>query len=326
LAPRRLIERVPLTVRIVVHVGALLAAVVVPVVLLTLPAGFTKFAPFFFGPSLGFAIVFGMPMYFALHRMERINVFTAALAGFAAIALPLGYMAWPSAPGSVSIDDVPTVVNGVVTRAGWTLFVSFLFNYSILGAIGGVVFWAVLKLAGELPGQHPRAAARVAGAVALSFLAVSAAAAIWYLPTYTADRSCHAKYPYGRGIGIELDIPHDEWDALRELLHNYADARQLSFRDLSEERPGVRILSVDVCDDTTRIHANVNEIRWERDGFKSPSGRDGIAVLFFNSPADAAWRTLARELVDEIHARWPNNVKVSDELTEYVATPPEPAD
>ena len=320
----RLVEHVPGLLRVLVHVGALLAAVVVPVVFLSLSGGVSKFAPFFFGPALTFAVVFGGPLYLLLLWKQWINFVTATVAGFAAVAVPLGYMAWPAPGSGVSIDDVQTVVEGAFTPAGWAFFLAFLLRYSVFGAIGGTVFWAVLKLAGELPTEHPRARARVAAAVALSLVAASAAATIMYLPTYTADRSCHAwtmKGSLALVPSIDLDIEHDDWVALRGLLKDYADTWHLDVRDLSEERPNeVRILSIDLCDE--RIHVSVNEIRWARYGYQSQSGHRGIVVFVYHPVDDRAWRGLSRQLIAALRTRWPERLRFRNEAGQLQSEPP----
>ena len=312
--------------RILAHVGAFLAAVVVPTLILCLQGGSLSLAPSIFGYGIAFAVVIALPLFVALKRWYRVNVYTSTLGGLVAAAAPSAFTSWPLRYASLktneSIDDFVTMVNGVPTAAGWAFYAAEIFRFALLGAIGGLVFWAILKLAGELATEHRPARARVVATAAVSALAILSAAAILSLPIYTRDRTCHADYSLPLiGPRIDLKVEDSEWPAVGDLLHRYGDDSRLSVRDLSEVRPSVRILYLSLCDSETLVL--VNEQRWSSQGYRNPMPGRGVGITMYHRSEDARWRSLADDLIERLRARWPDSVTFMDDGGRHVSAPPE---
>jgi hypothetical protein len=313
--------------RILAHVGAFLAAVVVPTLILCLQGGSLSLATLIFLYGIAVALVIALPLFLALKRWHRVDVYTSTLGGLIAAAAPIAFMSWPLRYASLrtneSLDDVVTLVNGVPTAAGWAFYAAEIVRFALLGAIGGLVFWAILKLAGELaPGGARPARARVVATAAVSALAILSAAAILAIPSYTRDRTCHGDArPPLIGPRIDLKVEDSEWPAVSDLLHRYADDNRLSVQDLSEVRPSVRILYLSLCDSETLVL--VNEQRWSSQGHRNPMPGSGVGITMYHGSEAARWRSLADDLIERLRARWPDSVTFMDEGGRHVSAPPE---
>jgi len=310
------VNRIASTLRVLAHIGALLAAVVVPTLIVSLLAGTVRLGPFVLRTGLAYAILIGLPMYLVLRWKKCVNLVACVLGGFTAVALPIGFLTWPlrypDLKSTASIDGVATMIDGVPTAAGWAFFASGVARFAVLGAIGGIVFWSVLKVAGELTSPNRPTRQRPIVAVASPLVAFLLAGAILSVPKLTADRSCHANYMANSHVSIDLQVDDGEWGAVTELLRDYSAAHQLSFRDSSQVRPDVlRLLYLSVCDDS-RIHLLVNEQRWASDGYRNILEGRGIGIYIYRPADERAWRELAADLIADLQMRWPEAVRFRD--------------
>ena len=300
---------------IFIHIAALLSAVIIPTLLMSLLAGTLSLAPLILMTALSLAIFIGIPIYLALRWKKWVNIATCTLGGFATVAVPIAFLTWPlrysELKTTASIDGVATIIDGVPTAAGWALFAAGIIRYALLGAIGGVVFWAVLKAIGALATQPHYTRKRVIAVFALTVVALAATGTMLSLPNFTRDRSCHGNYEMPIAVRIDLQVPDSEWSAVTDLLHTYAAAHQLSFRNSSEVRPQVRLLYLSLCDDS-RIHVMVNEQRWASRGYRNVMEGRGIGIGIYGPPNEQPWRELAADLIVELQARWPETVKFRD--------------
>ena len=264
---------------IFIHIAALLSAVIIPTVLMSLQAGTLGLAPLILVTAFPSVIFIGVPIYLTLRLMKWVNMATCALGGFAAAAMPIGVLTWPlrypELKTTASIDGVATIIDGVPTAAGWALFAGSIIRYALLGAIGGVAFWGALKATGGLATQPHYTRNRVIAVFTLTVVALSGMGMMLSQPNYTKDRSCHGNYEMPIGVRIDLQVPDSEWGAVTDLLQNYAAAHQLSFRNSSEVRPHVRLLYLSLCDDS-RIRVMVNEQRWASRGYRNAMAGRGI--------------------------------------------------
>jgi hypothetical protein len=107
----------------------------------------TAFA-FTFAIALSHAVLLGQPLFLVFRSKGWINVMTCVVFGFAVGAVPAGVLTWPmqhpELHTSASVDGVPTIINGVITAAGWVSYVKPLIYFGSFGALGGFAFWVAL--------------------------------------------------------------------------------------------------------------------------------------------------------------------------------------
>ena len=107
-----------------------------------------KIAPFTFAIALGHAVLLGLPLFLVFRSKGWINVMSCVVLGFAVGAAPAGVLSWPmhhpALHTSASVDGVPTIINGVITAAGWVSYVKPLIYFGSFGALGGFAFWVAL--------------------------------------------------------------------------------------------------------------------------------------------------------------------------------------
>jgi hypothetical protein len=99
---------------------------------------------FTFAIAFGHAVLLGLPLFLVFRSKGWINVMTCVAVGFAVGAVPAGVLTWPmqhpELHTSVSVDGVPTMINGTITAAGWISYVKPLIYFGSLGALGGFAF------------------------------------------------------------------------------------------------------------------------------------------------------------------------------------------
>ena len=118
----------------------------------------TKIAPmvfaFTFAIALGHALLLGLPLFLVFRSKGWINVMSCVVFGFAVGATPAGVLTWPmhhpEPHTSASVDGVPTIINRVITAAGWVSYVKPLIYFGSLGALGGFAFWVALIWSGTV--------------------------------------------------------------------------------------------------------------------------------------------------------------------------------
>jgi hypothetical protein len=103
---------------------------------------------FTFAIALGHAVLLGLPLFLVFQSMGWINVMSCVVVGFAVGAAPAGVLTWPmqhpALHTNASVDGVPTIINGIITAAGWVSYVSPLIYFGLYGALGGIAFWVIL--------------------------------------------------------------------------------------------------------------------------------------------------------------------------------------
>jgi hypothetical protein len=142
--------------RILGAAAALLFAGLAPALVMAGLWHAAKVAPiafaFTFAIALGHAVLLGLPLFLVFQSMGRINVMSCVVFGFAVGAAPAGVLTWPMQhPGlhtNASVDGVPTIINGIITAAGWVGYIRPLIYFGLYGALGGFAFWVVLAWIG----------------------------------------------------------------------------------------------------------------------------------------------------------------------------------
>jgi len=107
---------------------------------------------FTFAIALAHAVLFCLPIFLAFRSKGWINIMTCVVFGFAVGAVPDGALTWPMQHAvlyaSRSVDGVPTIIEGVITAAGWVSYVKPVIYCGLFGALGGFAFWVALIWSG----------------------------------------------------------------------------------------------------------------------------------------------------------------------------------
>lgn len=276
---------------------------------------------FIFCIALVHAVVLGLPLFLLLRHWRWVNAFSSVGAGFLVgttgiFFLTLGQF---DSGSSSSVNNVPHVINGVLTAAGWVSYLKFLAFFGVLGAFAGFVFWCILKWSGgavsaeKVP--HTDGVKNTVGA-GIAVAAVVAMAAVFAAPAATKDRTCHNIFRDTNTIGpaftsIDLSIATDNWPKLVQLFREFAAANELSFRNSSRDEFGARrILDLSLCNEAgVNIEAKME--RW--------SVGIGITVRRLRDSSDSA--RLAQELTEKLELLSPGSVTFRDIRGNTISTP-----
>jgi hypothetical protein len=290
--------------------GALLFAALVPAFTFSLLSGTLRLVPFAFRVAMEHALVLGLPLVGLLWWKRWLNAWTAVLGGLVVGALGIRVFLWPYATAVVP--------------------------FAIFGALGGLAFWATLRITGLVP--HGRARVDVptparrltallplaAFVIALAVLALPRMKDRSFGSSSQSAASCHNKLFGHTEAGIDLAIGVDEWDALTSVYQNFAAELSLSLLDQSETRPEVvRTLYLSICNDDLVI--KTGEQRWAPD-YQSIGGR-GVGIHVYSDASPAA-QSATRRLIERLHERWPDEVRFVDRTYNFIPMPanlgPEP--
>ncbi len=132
------------------------------------------------------------------------------------------------------------------------------------------------------------------------------------------DMSCHNPFANAKGatrvsaiFAIDLGIVHDDWPELTRLLEGFAVSHGWSWRNDSEEQPGVlQALHLSLCA-PNRLLIGVHETRWPSNNFAGIPGR-GLGLAMYGDLAEEVWQPVAAEVVEILESRWPDRVKFTD--------------
>lgn len=285
-----------------------------------------------FGIALGHAIILGVPVAL-FYRAKQWKRLSATVLGAAIIgAIPVGILAWPLHPGSkssASAGGVATIINGIPTMAGWLDYLKLLGMFGGFGALSGLVCWLVLRWSGALAVTGPALVSpgRRRIGISLAAAAVAASALVFALPSITMDRSCHNPFRDGRRsvstkANLDLDIAASDRSKFAQLVEQFGISHGLAFRNSSERRPEVQILSLSACTEQG-VLISVLEMYWASAGYTKLNGHNGIAIGIYDPSEGTAWRALARDLVQVLDAEWHGKVRFRDGSGRFIPTPPE---
>lgn len=285
--------------------------------------------------TLGHAVLLGLPLFLILRLLGRkrwITAISSVCVGFLIGALPLSILAlwfWdPLGGGNVWADDVPTIVNGIPTLAGWLIYGKAFAVLGRFGAFGGLVFWATLKVSGSLeeseakekgatglPGKtYGSIRARVIG---LTIIAVLMTVAIFAIPDVTKDRTCHNMFrngltSIGSQVNIEVDIRIEDWPKLTKLFESFGKTHNFSLRNLSRTRPGeFQILALSLCNERG-AYFSVNDQRLASHNFDPLIKGWGTLIGVYEGQEGSGWKQSTRDMVSELDSAWPGMVKFRD--------------
>ena len=124
-------------------IAAILLAALAPALIVTGLSASLGILPIAFGIALGHAIVLGLPAAL-FYRAKQWRRLSAAVLGAALIGVvPVGLFAWPLSPGSktsASADGVATIIDGILTLAGWLGYLKVLGMCGASGRRAGLSF------------------------------------------------------------------------------------------------------------------------------------------------------------------------------------------
>ncbi len=320
---------------------AVLAAALAPAAVFAAVGGSLSLLTISFGIALAHAVLLGLPTFLVLRTKNWVNGISTPVAGFIIGAIPVGVLSWPMRYSDLKSnawtgpERVQTMLDGVPTLAGWLQYLQGLLFFGAFGALGGIAFWATLRVAGQLPFRRADAEdisphshrpsvlpwrAFLLGAVPLLAIAVLA------VPAITKDRSCHNMFRDGRTsiapvVRIDLQIVDEDWPILVERLRTFAEKYEFSLRDDSKVTPDVmRALYLSVCNEQG-VNINIAEQRWAHNKYENALKERGVSINIYVQKDETNWRPVARFVADNLETRWPGKLQFRDERGQVAPKP-----
>lgn len=285
--------------------------------------------------ALAHAVVLGLPAYLVLRRRyDRLIVAILVGGGIGAVPWGLFSALSPRVSGFDSWSGgVQAFKDGVRTTAGWIDHGQFLLTLAAFGAMGGVAFWASLRISGPSVRRADVGESSRATEMALEpwsrrgwpVIPFAAAAAVLAIPVIIEDRTCHNMFRHGAEkispvVSIDLQANLPEWPSLERLIADVSTTHNMSFRDGSRKpTETMRTLQLSACSDNG-INIEVHELRFSVHDFQNVMKERGTGVILYASP-EANWRPVAREVISRMEARWPGRVRFLGPEGREVARP-----
>jgi hypothetical protein len=242
--------------------------------------------------------------------------------GFLVGAVPFGVLDLISMFGvqSASTGGTPTIINGVSTLAGWIEYAYAVSFTGLFGLAGGVTFWVVMRVFGQLAGEPNGTDAQPSkvrrGSWSIVSVAVVLTCAVFLLPSVVRDGSCHNLFRDGRTsigpqIGADISLPAEDWPTLTQIFVDFGRTHSLSFRRDEQIRRGTLMWrDLNLCSE-----AGVNIDAVEQPGLaqmKSRIADRGIDITVYELKPGSDWKPLARDLINRIDTTWPQKITFRD--------------
>ena len=295
--------------------------------------GSAQLATITFTVALGHALVLGLPAVWLGWATGRITLITSIVGGFVVGAIPIGVISWPLLYPDLKTSawsfGVPTMISGAPTLAGWFNYAAGVAFFGAFGAIGGFVFWVVLKWV-HAPMSRQAVVAKPSRdegsrGVILAGTAVLFTGLVFAIPAITKDRTCHNMLRDGRdsiGPQVSMDLPIDvaDWTRLTKLFLDFAAARGMSFRDSTQNRPNVmQAIYLSACGE--QVNVTAMQQRWSTTNTAIPNR--GISIGIYEQHDGSDWKQIARDLIAEIELAWPGKLQFRGRDGGVVPMPPE---
>lgn len=139
-----------MTARALIWPAALFLGALAPAILVAGLTGAARVLPLALLVTAAHAVVLGVPVTFLYWRKGWARPAASIVGGFLIGAVPVALMLQLFTPIFSSVDDVPLIVDGARTSAGWSSYLRAVLACGGLGAVGASVFWLTLKAAGAL--------------------------------------------------------------------------------------------------------------------------------------------------------------------------------
>jgi SAM-dependent methyltransferase len=133
---------------------AFVSSSLAPALLMTAIWSDPRIAPMVFAFTLVIAfchaVLLGLPIFLIFQSRGWGGAAASGVFGFAIGAVPIGILTFPGFAlfASAWAGGTPTPTDGLSTAALWVSYVQPLAYFGLLGALGGIVFWAVLTCSG----------------------------------------------------------------------------------------------------------------------------------------------------------------------------------
>jgi len=297
--------------------------------------GDTRLVPFVLVVAFAHAVVLGWPAFLLGRSLGRVNLISSAILGFmiGACPIPLLTLVMPIGSNtSASIDGVPTMVNGIPTLIGLLYDLLYWSLFGGLGALGGILFFVIVKLAGgsvrprsETPAPVSRRSSLATSGLAVVALLLTATA--FAIPGITMDRTCHNMFRDGRTsvgtrVNVVLAVAVDDWPRVTQIFQDFAAAHHLSFRNSSHASPGVvDMLDLSLCNERGLNIHSLEQV-WHQKNVSVPDKR-GVSLGVYELRDGSDWRSEARELIARLEAVWPGRIQFKDNLGRDIPMPEE---
>ena len=241
------------------------------------------------------AFVLGLPLYLATRSAGKVKLMTAALAGFVVGgAIPAFLVLTGPAADSASVGGTATVVGGTYTVAGWLNNLGLVLAFGAAGAIGGAVFWAIVRGRGD-----PEEVGNIRMA-ALVCAAACVLVAAFTTTSLTMDRSCHNPLRNGctsisPNAGFTFLAGKDQWTRVEAILEEFQRSNDWAIQSdvrLGDDFPWFQ---VSVCEEPgTQIFAH---------GLLDFGGRDEVRFDAFTFANGAEWEEALRSIHDAVKSQ-----------------------
>jgi hypothetical protein len=304
-------------------VAAFLFAALVPTFIVLVFTQSFDLAAGALGIAIGHVVFVGLPFFLILRQRRRVNAVTSIAAGFVAGIILVAIFTLPFRPGSSSsFNNVPLIVDGMPTLAGWLAYVQGLVLPGLLGALAGFVCWLILKLTGnvtttvEATPHDPQGKShwnvQAFSGISLAIVGAILTGFVFAIPSIKKDRTCHNLFRdrshLAAGWRINLQVRAEEWPSVTKQIEDFGAAHVLSLRNSSKTQPGAfpPVLNLSLCSDQG---VNIIADSEQRAPWNSEIMSSGVVITVHDLHHDPNWLGLTRDLVARLESAWPGKVK-----------------
>lgn len=253
-----------------------------------------------------------LPIFMFLNNIHRVSLLTCSLAGFFVGSLPMAIFTLPfrGKGSSAMVNDVPTVIDGVPTLAGWWHYVIGFSYLGLLGLVAGVIFWLTLNYYSKKEFNKISSLFRTPLTWAITGLLI----AVLIIPIVIKDRSCHNSLRGGASsispvLNFFVDVPMSEWGEVKSLFSSFAIEQDLSLRDSSQSIPGtLESLYLSLCRESG-VNISIIEQRWASQDYKHPIPSIlGVSIRVYSPNELDEWQSLAAAFIEAVERQWPSRI------------------
>ncbi|MEH6542675.1 MAG: hypothetical protein V7721_01930 [Porticoccaceae bacterium] len=303
--------------------AALLAAALVPALLVGALSLSTRIVFYAFLMTAAHSVLLGLPFSLILNKFNRITQVTSLIGGFVVGSIGVGIWAWPLKYSELKTNawrgakGTQTMIDGVPTPAGWMDYLLLVGLFGFFGLIGGSIFWAFLSKFVEFgafrKGRFSFQALEWRNRIAVlaPFVIVVAVIAI---PMIGKDRTCHnmfkdttffdSDHSVSPKVLYKIGIDGSEWQLIQTLFEEFATSNGMSFRNGSiDHGPDHKGLYLSLCNEQG---TNVSITRYK---FVDSDRLDmELNVPVYSVSENANWKSISMKLDQMLRTAFPEAV------------------